>query len=270
LVLSWRTNVGTDGTTDLWRGHVEQPSAYKPLPSANWHQFKEYFTGLEHYRYMYRGQHNTKRLRTPFHRTGRGDLRRFFSEDIQALHRHLSARTGHYYNLSDAVQNAAFLHLVQHHGYPTPLLDWTYSPFVAAFFAYYGVSRSDVAQAQKDQKVRVFIFDKIEWCKDFNAIWNTSTRTPHFSIVEPAAIGNERMVPQQALSSFTTVDDIEGYIHFREEQQQGKVYLRVIDLPLAERDHVMRELRIMGITSGSLFPGLDGACHELRDRFFGF
>jgi len=39
---------------------------------------------------------------------------------------------------------------------------------------------------------------------------------------------------------------------------------------LRERDHVIRELRLMGITQGSLFPGLDGACEELRERFFGF
>jgi hypothetical protein len=26
---------------------------------------------------------------------------------------------------------------------------------------------------------------------------------------------------------------------------------------------VIRELRLMGITAGSLFPGLDGACEEL-------
>jgi hypothetical protein len=30
----------------------------------------------------------------------------------------------------------------------------------------------------------------------------------------------------------------------------------------------MRELSVMGITAGSLFPGLDGACEELKERFF--
>jgi hypothetical protein len=37
---------------------------------------------------------------------------------------------------------------------------------------------------------------------------------------------------------------------------------------LSERPLVMRELSVMGITAGSLFPGLDGACEELRERFF--
>jgi hypothetical protein len=30
----------------------------------------------------------------------------------------------------------------------------------------------------------------------------------------------------------------------------------------------MKELALMGITAGSLFPGLDGACEELRERLF--
>lgn len=30
----------------------------------------------------------------------------------------------------------------------------------------------------------------------------------------------------------------------------------------------MRELAIMGVTAGSLFPGLDGACRSLAERWF--
>ena len=40
------------------------------------------------------------------------------------------------------------------------------------------------------------------------------------------------------------------------------------DLPVRERREIVRELRYMGITAGSLFPGLDGACEELTDRNF--
>jgi hypothetical protein len=30
----------------------------------------------------------------------------------------------------------------------------------------------------------------------------------------------------------------------------------------------MQELSFMGITAGSLFPGLDGACEGLREKMF--
>jgi hypothetical protein len=75
------------------------------------------------------------------------------------------------------------------------------------------------------------------------------------------------MIPQQALSAITNIDDIETYIR-EKEQELCKPILQIIDLPWSERDVVMRELRLMGITAGSLFPGIDGACEELRERFF--
>jgi hypothetical protein len=84
----------------------------------------------------------------------------------------------------------------------------------------------------------------------------------HFSIQEFLAIENERMIPQQAASTVTNVDDIEAYITSKESKE--KTYLSAIDLPLQERRLVLQELSFMGITAGSLFPGLDGACEELK------
>jgi hypothetical protein len=44
--------------------------------------------------------------------------------------------------------------------------------------------------------------------------------------------------------------------------------LWAIDLPVGDRRQVVRDLSYMGITAGSLFPGLDGACEELTERNF--
>jgi len=59
---------------------------------------------------------------------------------------------------------------------------------------------------------------------------------------------------------------METFIRSRETDQ--KKYLQAIDLPVRERKRVIRELGYMGITAGSLFPGLDGACEELAERNF--
>jgi hypothetical protein len=53
-----------------------------------------------------------------------------------------------------------------------------------------------------------------------------------------------------------------------EGDREGKKYLSAIDLLIRDRRQVVRDLRYMGITAGSLFPGLDGACEELADRNF--
>jgi hypothetical protein len=188
------------------------------------------------------------------------------NEDIQMLHRHLSARTKHVFNLEKPNENGAFFNLVQHHGYPTPLLDWTYSPYVAAFFAYRGLSNGGDLPPRINDRVRILAFDQESWKKDFTQLHQLLSAGPHVSVEEFLAVENERMIPQQAATTITNVDDIESYI--KSLEKPGKQYLFAIDLPVEDRKKVMQELEYMGITAGSLFPGLDGACEELRERNF--
>jgi hypothetical protein len=164
------------------------------------------------------------------------------------------------------MKTVPFFNLVQHHGYPTPLLDWTYSPYVGAFFAYHQLANSEARTATADDKVRIFMFDQRSWRNTYLQIPKVASCPPHFSIQEFISIENERLIPQQSISSITNIDDIESYIRSKESPERK--YLQMIDLPLSERPHVMRELSIMGITAGSLFPGLDGACEELKERNF--
>ena len=266
LNIDWKTEIGTHSSATLPRSQAAKPSKYPKL-EMSWDDFHRYVSTLEFRRFIFRGQNRPWRLRTNFHRTGRANLNRFLAEDIQALHNNLSARTRHIFDLDRPKENGAFFNLVQHHGYPTPLLDWTYSPYVAVYFAYRGALNIPGADLGKRARVRLFMFDKEEWSKDFLQLQNLTPVGRHFSIMEFIAINNERMIPQQALSSVTNVDDIEGYIQEKEEET-GKSYLSIIDLPVSDRKTVMRELSTMGITAGSLFPGLDGACAEIRERFF--
>lgn len=265
LSLNWTTEFGLKGSAALPRSRAKMPSDYRPKV-LDWKRFKTYFSGLEGRTHIFRGQKSQARLCSKFHRSGRSDLSRFLSQDIVTLHKRLSARTKHVFNLTIGDEFGAFLNLAQHHGYPTPLLDWTESPYVAAFFAYRGISSAEAKSAKKNSKVRIFAFNRTAWHTDYNPILLANGPYPNFTINEFIAIENERMIPQQAISSVTNIDDVEAYIRSREAN--GKSYLQMIDLPVRERDLVIRELSAMGITAGSLFPGLDGACEELRERFF--
>jgi hypothetical protein len=182
------------------------------------------------------------------------------------LHKHLSARTKHVFNLNNPNEFGAFFNLIQHHGYPTPLLDWTYSPYVAAFFAYRGISNADAGHADANAKVRILVFDQAQWKNRIGQVYQLISAQLHLSIGEYMAIENERMIPQQAASTLTNVDDIESYIQLWETT--GCPYLSAIDLPVRERKKVICELGYMGITAGAMFPGLDGACEELKERNF--
>jgi len=58
----------------------------------------------------------------------------------------------------------------------------------------------------------------------------------------------------------THIQEVEG-LH-------NKTYLEVFDFPTRMRSSVMHELALMGITAGSLFPGLDGAFESLKEWNF--
>lgn len=246
-------------------GSSERKSKLKPDKKViSWEKFKIMVGRLQPDKYIFRGQPVLNRLRTSFHRTNRRDLYRFMRVDIPVLHGIVTSKTKHYFELRDDLQNAAFWNLLQHHGYPTPLLDWTHSPYVAAYFAF----RERLIEPLENRKIRIFMFDRAQWEKDYNQIYSVVNVKPHFSILNPIALENPRALPQQAVCSITTVDDVEQYLIGR-GADLNRTYLTVFELPYSERRTVLAELRLMGVTAGSLFPGIDGACEEMRLKNFG-
>lgn len=211
-------------------------------------------------------------MRTSFHRTGRADILRYRDEDIPTLYRYVSAFHDCKFDLNNPLEYGALLALAQHYGYPTPLLDWTYSPYVAIYFAY-----ADVPKDEVNSCIRIFCFDVDSWIKtdyiskinkkDYKSLIHMDFALPTFSYLEPLSIGNKRMLPQQSVSMFSSIDDIEVYIKDREKENNYK-YLNIYDLQVENRAKVMRELDYMGITAASLFPGLDGTCKALKEKYF--
>jgi hypothetical protein len=95
-----------------------------------------------------------------------------------------------------------------------------------------------------------------------------SPSPPLVVLVQALPLENPRAIPQQSVSSISTVDDIETHIRDAEAGSE-KTFLQVIDLAATARREVLSELALMGITAGSLFPGVDGACEALREQNFG-
>ena len=229
----------------------------------SWLEFKEFISGMESSQCLFRGQKEPWRLRTTFHRGERYRISEFIDKDVKQLHQRLSAITKHYFDLSVPDQNGAFINLLQHHGYPTPLLDWSYSPYVSAFFAF----RSWPLGYSGDGDIRIYIFDNKAWKLKYDQFQVLDPLFLHLSVMEFISIDNPRLVPQQAITTVTNIDDIEAYI--LEKQKIDDVqYIRAIDIPANEREVAMRELRFMGITAGSMFPSLDGVCEEFMERNF--
>jgi len=201
-------------------------------------------------------------LATTFHRTWRNDLNAWIIDDVRTVFGAIVERISYPLQLGNLEHNAAIWSILQHHGYPTPLLDWTFSFFVAAFFAFQNVRPDD------DRRPRIFMFDKTGWEeKHGRQAFIVDAAPPQLVTLENLAVGNPRSGPQQALSTVSNVADIETFIRSKEEED-GRTYLTVCDLAPSEAPQIMRELELMGITYGSLFPGLDGICRDLKDRLF--
>lgn len=228
-----------------------------------WNEFKTHISTLSKKNYLFRGQEKPWPLKTSFHRQGRYKINQFIENDIKQLHRYLSSKTSHFFDLNIPEQNGAFYSLVQHHGYPTPLLDWTYSPYVAAFFAF----KNRPKNQKKNECVRIFYLDSDLYHRNYPRILNIDPPFPHLSVMEFIALDNDRLIPQQAATTVTNIDDIERNITEKEFESKAK-YLYAIDIPVSERKEAMQELSYMGITAGSMFPGIDGVCEDIRERNF--
>lgn len=231
--------------------------AHEPM---SWNRFKEYALeqkdGL-----IYRGQSRHWRLQTSFHRTGHADLIAYLDEKVPQVEHHINAFSDHVYDIKNDRYLGALLNLAQHHGYPTPLLDWSKSPYVAAFFAF-----QDKVALKKDGSVSLFIFDERKWSRLSGT--TAALRVPNMVVraLELPGFGNSRVLPQQAVTMYSNINDIESVITTNEKQSSK--FLTAVSIPASDREVAMRDLSLMGITWGSMFPGLDGACKQLKARHF--
>jgi len=229
----------------------------------SWSDFKDYVGNISNSGYLFRGQQKPWPLCTSFHRRGRYRISEFTSKDVKQLHQRLSSITNHLFDLNMPEQNGAFFNLLQHHGYPTPLLDWSHSPYVAAFFAF----RDRPIGSKESGAIRIYLFNNREWQKRYRQLQNIDPAFPHLSVMEFISIDNPRTVPQQAVTTVTNIHDIEAYL-IEKEKESGISFLKAVDIVASERENTMSDLRFMGITAGSMFPSIEGVCEELRERNF--
>ncbi|GGE47414.1 hypothetical protein GCM10011367_22730 [Marinicauda pacifica] len=264
LGIALRTSLGQEMSGVLKSYEPPKKSQYQREPSVrSWASFKEKVSGLEPRRYIFRGQPQPWPLQTLFHRKRRKDVNRYVKEDIPKLTELITPHITKKIDIRNPDELATLYSIAQHHGYPTPMLDWTWSPFIAAFFAF-----RIRPERPNPNSVRIFAFDQILWrqCSKEPAYFLSSI--PMLEVISAAPLDNNRLVPQQSVFTLTNLWDVEGFIRWN-EKRCGEKFLHCFDLPLSERSNALHELSVMGVTAASMFPGLDGTCEALRGRMFG-
>jgi len=164
------------------------------------------------------------------------------------------------YNLSDIYQFNSFLAKLQHYGFPTPLLDWSYNPYIAVFFAINDESNIG-------NYFSIYIFDYIAWIRKYYQPINLLNETKFISTFLPNNFGNERAKLQQSVFTISNVYDIEFEL-LNISKNNNYQYLIKYNFSKDEIPKIKKDLENMGIIKSKIFPNLEEICKNLAFQFF--
>ena len=146
--------------------------------------------------------------------------------------------------------------LGQHFGLATPLLDWTSSPFAAAYFAF-----EELTANPTDYRV-IFALNRTlveQKNREFEDGPSYEQGSPVVEFVEPLTDENPRLVSQGGCFTRAPIGSpIEQWVTRAFDSTQERVLLR-IEIPDQHRVSCLRTLNRMNINHLSLFPDLSGA-----------
>jgi hypothetical protein len=166
--------------------------------------------------------------------------------------------------------------LGQHHGLVTPLLDWCYSPFAAAFFAF--KTKTEKTGRMNDYRV-IFGLKVKEVCDVLNLPHNGC----QLGYFDPMSSDHPRLISQRGL--FTVAEnetDIETLLKehedpgYAEKNGSGRNHPWLIRIGVPDtasnRECFLRGLDAMNVNHVSLYPEIRGAAEfcNLGIEFDGF
>ena len=146
------------------------------------------------------------------------------------------------------VTNYGFWAYLRHHGFPSPLLDWSQSPYVAAYFAF-------ADKAPKSERVAIFCYRRM-------LIHRDEAASREQGIIETfgpwEAVDKRHMLQQSHYSFCWRWESRVGAVFYNHESvaggSNGSVHHIVkYTLPVSERSKALEDLFQMNITPYSLF-----------------
>jgi hypothetical protein len=154
--------------------------------------------------------------------------------------------------------------LMQHHGGPTRLLDFTWSPYVAAFFALESSVSDAAVWAINTPRLGTFAYgpyfpQSSRPPSPNEVLAQEGLRGPNAVAIGEPYFKNRRVVAQSG--TFAWPADITRPLDAILSNKKGVIAKLV--LPAHIRRQALRELYRMNITYATLFPDLDGLARSL-------
>jgi hypothetical protein len=167
-------------------------------------------------------------------------------------------------NIPPVGDTPRWLALMQHHGAPTRMLDFTWSPYVAAFFALEHATDDAAVWAINTRQLKTYGFgpyleqvdrpvNPTEWLKQYGfGSGGVAVGEPYFM--------NKRLIAQSGTLAIPY--DISKSINSTLGARENMVAKFVLSCPKV-RDTALEELYTMNINYATLFPDLDGLSRSL-------